>query len=295
MASRKGIIIAVIIAVALVVIVAIYSLSLYVVTGIKPFSEGVGIIEVEGVIYDSGDIIKNIKDFKKREDISAVILRVDSPGGGVAAAQEIYEEIKKLSEEKVVVTSMGGVAASAGYYISLGSNYIFANPGTTTGSIGVILQGLEFHNALDSLGIRGFVIKSGKFKDTGNPFREMTAEEREYLQDYIDNIFQQFVKVVVLERKLPRDKVLEIADGRILSGEQALNLKLIDELGNMEDAIERAAEMAGIEGEPKLVYPAKKRTSLLSVLLEEMKSGLVDGIFNKFIENGLRVEYRLVP
>jgi protease-4 len=265
------------------------------VAGIQPFSKGVGIIKVEGVIYDSGDVIKNIKDFKKREDIAAVVLRVESPGGGVAAAQEIYEELKKLSEEKVVVTSMGGVAASAGYYISLGSNYIFANPGTTTGSIGVILQGLEFHNALDSLGIKGFIIKSGKFKDTGTPFREMTAEEREYLQEYIDNIFQQFVKVVVVERKLPMEKVLEIADGRILSGEQALNLKLIDELGNMEDAIDRAAEMAGIEGEPKVVYPPKKRTSLLSVLLEDMKSGLVEGLYKELIENGLRAEYRLVP
>ncbi|MEJ2068522.1 MAG: signal peptide peptidase SppA, partial [Deltaproteobacteria bacterium] len=280
---------------SVLVIAGIYALSLYMVAGIQPFSRGVGVIKVEGVIYDSSDVIKNIKDFKKREDIAAVVLRVESPGGGVAAAQEIYEELKKLSEEKVVVTSMGGVAASAGYYISLGTSYIFANPGTTTGSIGVILQGLEFHNALDSLGIKGFIIKSGKFKDTGTPFREMTAVEREYLQDYIDNIFQQFVKVVVKERKLPMEKVLEIADGRILSGEQALNLKLIDELGNMEDAIERAAEMAGIEGEPRVVYPPKKRTSLLSVLLEDMKTGLMDGLYNELVENGLRVEYRLVP
>ncbi len=295
MAKRKGIIITAIIAVSLAVIVGIYSLSIYIVMGVKPFSKGVGIIEVEGVIYDSGDVIKNIKDFKKREDIAAVVLRVESPGGGVAAAQEIYEELSKLASEKVVVTSMGGVAASAGYYISLGTNYIFANPGTTTGSIGVILQGLEFHNALDSLGIKGFIIKSGKFKDTGSPFREMTVEERQYLQDYIDNIFQQFVNVVVKERKLPREKVLEIADGRILSGEQALKLKLIDELGNMEDAVKKAAEMAGIEGEPKLVYPPKEKVSLLSILLSDMKTELVDAMYDKLMENRVRVEYRLVP
>ncbi|MBN1572300.1 MAG: signal peptide peptidase SppA [Deltaproteobacteria bacterium] len=295
MVKRKGIIIAVVIAVSLVMIVGIYSLSLYMVMGIKPFSKSVGVIEVKGVIYESGDVIKNIKDFRDREDIAAVVLRVDSPGGGVAAAQEIYEEIKKLASEKVVVTSMGGVAASAGYYISLGSSYIFANPGTTTGSIGVIVQGMEFHDALDSLGIKGFVIKSGKFKDTGSPFREMTAEERQYLQDYIDNIFQQFVNVVVKERKLPKEKVLEIADGRILSGEQALKLKLIDELGNMEDAVKKAAEMAGIEGEPRLVYPPKEKISLLSILLNDMKTGLADVIFDRLMENRIRVEYRLVP
>ena len=294
MAKRKGISIVVIIVISLSVIVTIYSLSLYMVKGIKPFSEGVGIIEVKGVIYDSGDIIKNIKDFKERKDIVAVVMRVDSPGGGVAAAQEIYEEIKKLSEEKIVVTSMGGVAASAGYYISLGTNYIMANPGTTTGSIGVILQGLNFSAALDSLGIKGMVIKSGKFKDTGNPFREMTDEERTYLQDYINNIFQQFVNVGVLERKLSKDKVLEIADGRILSGEQALKLKLIDELGNMEDAIDKAAEMAGIEGEPRIIYPVKERASLLSVLLNEMKTELVDGVVDRLMDNSFRAEYRLV-
>ncbi len=294
MAKKKGITVLIVIGVSLAVIVTIYSLSLYIVKGIKPFSEGVGIIEVEGVIYDSKDIIKTIKDFRERNDIVAVVLRVDSPGGGVAAAQEIYEELKKLSEEKIVVTSMGGVAASAGYYISLGTNYIVANPGTTTGSIGVILQGLNFAGAMDSLGIKGMVIKSGKFKDTGNPFREMTDEERAYLQDYIDNIFMQFVKVVALERKLSQDKVLEIADGRILSGEMALKLKLIDELGNMEDAIDKAAEMAGIEGEPRIIYPVKERDSLLSILLSDMKTEFVDGVLDKLMDNSFRTEYRLV-
>lgn len=291
MAMGKGIRAALIFAVSFMLFIGLIAFIKVLVVGIEPQTEAVGIVEVKGFIADSKDTIRKIKEFKDDDNILAVVLRVDSPGGVVAASQEIFEELKKLSEEKIVVTSMGNIAASGGYLISCGTEYIFANPGTTTGSIGVILEILNLKEAFDSLGIKGVVLKSGEFKDIGNPLREMTPEEEALLMDYIDNIYRQFIRVIVEERGISEEEVLRIADGRIFSGEQALEHGLVDELGNLEDAIDKAAEMAGIEGEPRVVYPETEGYSLLNLLFGELK-GL---IIQEVIDNSFKAEYRLEP
>ncbi len=291
MVKHKGIVIAVVLVCFVIIVAGVWAMLSFVMTGIAPFSKSVAVIEVKGVISDSEETIKKIKEFKENDNVAAVVLRVNSPGGSAAASQEIFEELKKLAEKKILVVSMGDVAASGGYYISVAADFIYANPATTTGSIGVIAETLNVEDALNRLGIKGVVIKSGKFKDTFSPLRPMTEEERAFLQEYIDNIFQQFVKDVAESRKLPESEVIKVADGRIITGEQALKLKLIDGLGNMEDAIDKAAKLAGIEGKPNVIYPEKKRPSLLSILLSEVPGGLADGI----IDRSFKAEYRMIP
>jgi protease IV len=291
MVKHKGILIGVILVCFAIIVAGIWAMTSFVMTGITPFTKSVAIIEVKGVIADSEQIIKKIKEYKENDNVAAVVLRINSPGGSAAASQEIYEELKKLAKEKVLVVSMGDVAASGGYYIAVAAKFIYANPATTTGSIGVIAETLNLEDALNHLGIKGVVIKSGKFKDTFSPLRPMTEEERVFLQEYIDNIFHQFVKDVAEGRKLPESEVIKIADGRILTGEQALNLKLIDGLGNMEDAIAKAAQLAGIEGEPNVIYPEKERPSLLTFLLSEVQ----DGISGRIADRGFSAEYRMIP
>lgn len=291
MAKKKSLIVLLIIGVSIVFLSLMFSMANYLVSGIAPFTKAVAVIKVEGVIVDSEDIMRKINEFREDDEVVAVVLRVDSPGGGVAASQEIYEELKKLSEEKVLVTSMGNIAASGGYYIACASDYIFANPGTTTGSIGVIIQTINIEEALDKLGIEGVVLTSGKYKDIGSPLREMTPEERAFFQKFIDNIFQQFINTVATERKLTEEEVRKIADARILTGEQALELKLVDELGNLEDAIDKAAELSGIKGKPRVIYPKKKEFSLFSLLLGETKTKLIEDISIQTF----RVDYRFAP
>ncbi|MBN2225709.1 MAG: signal peptide peptidase SppA [Deltaproteobacteria bacterium] len=291
MVKHKGIVIAVILTCFVIIVAGVWGIVSFVMTGIAPFTKSVAVIEVKGVIADSEEIIKQIKEYKENSNVAAVVLRVNSPGGSAAASQEIYEELKKLAKEKILVVSMGDVAASGGYYISVAADFIYANPATTTGSIGVIAEMLNIEEALNHLGIKGIVIKSGKFKDTFSPLRPMTEEERVFLQEYIDDIFHQFVKDVADGRKLPESEIIKIADGRIITGQQALKLKLIDGLGNMEDAIDKAAELAGIEGKPNVIYPEKKRPSLLSILLSEVRGGLSERISDR----NFRAEYRMIP
>jgi protease-4 len=257
----------------------------------NPFAKSVAIIEVKGVIMESEDVMRRAKELREDNSIAAVVLRVDSPGGAVAPSQEIYEELKKLAAEKVLVTSMGGVAASGGYYVACAADYIFANPGTTTGSIGVLFETINAEELLDIIGLEWVVLKSGRLKDVGSPVREMTPEERAFLQQFIENIYQQFVDTVAQERGLSEDEIRKISDARILSGEQALELRLVDELGNLEDAIDKAAELAGISGEPRVIYPKKKELTLFSLLFEDM----IRDIIKSFFGERLRVDYRYVP
>ncbi len=240
------------------------------VTTISSGGDKIALVELRGVIYDSRALVKQFKYYAEDRSIKAVVFRVDSPGGGVAASQEIYEQVRKVRKAgKPVVVSMGSVAASGGYYVSCGADSIVANPGTTTGSIGVILEATNVAGLLKKLGVRVDVVKSGKFKDTGSPFRKMTDEEKAYLQRYIDNAYHQFVRVVSKERHIPESKVLKIADGRIFTGEQALKLGLVDKLGTYEDAIQLAAKMAGIKGKPSLVKMQKKRRTLFDLLFSD--------------------------
>ncbi len=250
----------------------------------------VGVVEMKGMIIDSTDINDQLRDFLENDRIKAVVLRVDSPGGVVGPSQEIYEEVKKFAAKKTLVVSMGSVAASGGYYISAPATMIYANPGTLTGSIGVLMKLSNIQGLLGKIGLSSFVLKSGKFKDSGSPVRPMTSEEHRLFQGVIDSMHGQFVRAVAEGRKLPVATVRTLADGRVYSGEQALQVKLVDKIGNFQDAVDAAAKMAGIEGKPKLVYPEEKRQSLLSLLVE----GTSDRIAEKLkIESGLKAVYEM--
>jgi len=240
--------------------------------------EKVAIIEVRGVIIDPQPIVERLVKLRKNEKIKAIVLRIDSPGGAVGPAQEIYAEVKKAQKEKKVLASVGSVAASGGYYIACGADKIMANPGSITGSIGVIVESLNIEELLHKLGLKSVVVKSGKVKDMGSPFRPMTDEEKQLLQGVLDSVHDQFIRAVAEGRNLPLEKVRELADGRIFSGDQARALGLVDELGNFEDAIALAARMAGIKGEPEVIYPEKKRFSLLDLLLQEAVSKILEGL-----------------
>jgi len=251
---------------------------------------GVGLVEVKGMILDSRETIRQLRYFLKKDDIKAVVLRVDSPGGVVAPSQEIYEEVKKFASKKSIIVSMGSLAASGGYYLSAPATMIYANPGTITASIGVIIKLSNIEALMDKIGIKATVIKTGKFKDSGSPARPLTEEDRAMFQGVIDSTHNQFIKAVALGRKLPEDEVRKIADGRILSGEQALGLKLVDKLGTLQDALEEAGKRAGISGEPEVVLPPKKKVNYLDLLSEGVEEKF-DGALNKVMGKGLQVTY----
>ncbi|TAK57480.1 MAG: signal peptide peptidase SppA [Bacteroidetes bacterium] len=253
----------------------------------------VAVVEVKGVILDSEEIVRQLKKFNEDRSIQAIILRVDSPGGGVAASQEIYEEVRKIRESgKIVVVSMGSMAASGGYYVSCGANKIVANKGTLTGSIGVISQFMEFDSLMGKIGITMNTIKSGKMKDAGNPFRRMTAEDKEYFQSLMDDVHRQFIGVVESERKLDHDTLVKYADGRVFTGEQALELGLVDTLGTYEDAVSIAAELAGISGKPSIVKEAKKRISLFDILTGNAEVTEFIGLKERILQQPI-LQYRL--
>jgi protease IV len=237
--------------------------------------EGVGLVEVKGMILDSKETIRQLRYFLKKDSVRAVVLRVDSPGGIVAPSQEIYSEVKKFAARKKIIVSMGSLAASGGYYISAPATMIYANPGTITASIGVILKLSNIESLMDKIGIKSYTLKTGKFKDSGSPLRQFSAEDRAMLQSVIDNTHQQFVRAVAEGRKLPIEDVRKIADGRILSGEQAKEYKLVDRLGTLQDAIEEAGRLAGISGDPELLLPPKKKVDYLDLLVEG-----AEGTFN---------------
>jgi protease-4 len=252
------------------------------------FGDKIAIVEIKGVITQSSGIIEEINQYQEDEGVKAIILRIDSPGGGVGPAQEIHREILKVKSKKKVVTSMGSVAASGGYYIACASDLIIANPGTITGSIGVIMEFTNIEELFKKIGIKGVVLKSGEHKDIGSPFREMTPEEKKIIQEVIDNVHQQFVQAVVKGRKMDQEKVMQIADGRILTGEQAKQIGLVDQIGNLQDAIDIVAKMVGIEGKPNILYP-KRRFSLWELLVREATSAVLDTLNEK----GFELNYRL--
>lgn len=233
--------------------------------------EGIGLVEVKGMILDSKETIRQLRYYLKQDKIKAVVLRVDSPGGIVAPSQEIYEEVKKFAAKKKIIVSMGSLAASGGYYISAPATMIYANPGTITASIGVILKLSNIEALMDKIGIKSYTLKTGKYKDSGSPLREFSPEDRAMLQSVIDNTHEQFIRAVAEGRKLPVETVRKIADGRILSGEQAKGVKLVDRLGTLQDAIEEAGKQAGIQGEPEVIPPPRKKVNYLDVLADGME------------------------
>ncbi len=237
----------------------------------------IGVIEIEGIISSSKRTVRDIKQFTEDPNIQGIIVRVDSPGGGVAASQEIYEELKKCRAQKKVVVSMGALAASGGYYVSLPADLIVANPGTITGSIGVIMQFPIFEELMKKIGINYEVIKSKEHKDIGSPFRKMDEKEKKLLQDVVTDVYEQFVQATCEARNLPRDSVLKFADGRIITGRQAKKLGLVDTLGSFEDAVKIIGDMLGIP-KPNLIYP-QKRLSLIELLTEPVEQILIPKIF----------------
>jgi protease-4 len=253
------------------------------------FGEKIAVVEIKGVITQSSGIIEEIQQYGEDEGVKAIILRIDSPGGGVGPSQEIHREILKVKSKKKVVTSMGSVAASGGYYVACASDLIVANPGTITGSIGVLMEFTNIEELFKKIGIKGVVLKSGEHKDIGSPFREMTPEEKKIIQGVIDNVHQQFIQAVAQGRRLELAKVVEIADGRILTGEQAKQLGLVDQIGNLQDAIDTVAKMVGIEGKPTVLYP-KKRFSLWELLVKQTASTILETLYEK----GFELNYRLL-
>jgi len=238
----------------------------------------VAVLEVTGVIAASKDTVDDLIDFRDDASVKAIVLRVDSPGGGVGPSQEIYEEVRKAAKLKPLVVSMGSVAASGGYYIAAPARRILANPGSITGSIGVIMEFTNFQELLQKIGLRSDVVKSGEHKDIGSPIRPMTETDRKILQAMIDDVHAQFIDAVAEGRKLEVEKVRSLADGRIFTGRQAMEAGLVDELGNLQDAIDVAAGLAGIEGKPKVIYPPEKRPGILDYLIEETASQLRHGL-----------------
>jgi protease-4 len=236
----------------------------------------VAALELEGVITDSKEFVDQLKDYGSRSGVRAVVLRINSPGGGVAASQEIYEAIKKFRSEskKKVVVSMGSVAASGGYYTACAADKIYANPGTITGSIGVIAEWYNYGDLLRWAKLQSIVIKSGTFKDAGSPTRPLTEEEKVYFQNLISDMYGQFVSAVAGSRKMKEEDVRKLADGRVYTGQEAKSNGLVDAIGTYQDAISEAARLGGISGTPKVLSPAKKTFSLLELLLGDSRSAL---------------------
>jgi protease-4 len=240
-----------------------------------PLTSRVALVRIEGPIIDSMDIVDEIKEHVKDRSIKAIILRIDSPGGAVGPSQEIYDEVKKASEEKHVVASMGSIAASGGYYIASAADLIFANPGTLTGSIGVIMEIPNVEGLMTKIGIKTEVIKSGRHKDMASAFRKMEKEDRDILQGVLENVHEQFIRAVAEGRKLTVEEIRPVADGRIFTGEQAKGLRLVDELGTLENAVKKAGELAGISGEPEVVSKEDK-LSFMELLRSKVPREIAD-------------------
>lgn len=238
-----------------------------------PFSQqytskvgNIGIIEINGMIFSSKKIIEDMKTFCEQDSIKAIILRIDSPGGGIGPSQEIYREIVKTKRLKKIITSMGSVAASGGYYIASATNGIVANPGTLTGSIGVIMEYANIMEIVKKIGISPIVIKSGEFKDMGSPLRELKDTERKIFQGLVDELHLQFVNDAAKARNIDVKTMAKLADGRVYTGKKALKLKLIDRLGNLDDAVLWAGEMANVKGELNPVYPKEDKMTFIRKL-----------------------------
>ena len=238
--------------------------------------EKVGVVEIKGIISDSRTTLKQLDDFRDDPSIKAIVLRINSPGGAVGPSQEILREVEKIRSKKKVVASLGTLAASGGYYIACGADLIMANKGTATGSIGVIMEFTNVEGLTKKIGLDFFILKSGRYKDVGSPFRPMTPEEKEYMQHLLDNIYQQFLSDVARNRKIPLEKLRPLAEGRIYTGEEARQLGLVDVFGNLEDAIEKAGRLGGIRGKVEAAYPPKESTLLRYLVGEDTEETLTN-------------------
>jgi protease IV len=266
-----------------------------------PSGDRIALVRLTGVIVDARRVVKQLEHFANDSRVKAIVIRIDSPGGGVAASQEIYEEVKRLRAEKgkTVVVSMGSVAASGGYYVACGADYVFANPGTITGSIGVILEWYNYGDLLELAHLKPQVIKSGLLKDMGSPERPMTVLEREQLQGLVDRLYRQFLAVVVSARigkkDLTEDRIRELADGRVFAGDEAVELGFVDELGDERTAILYAARKVSIEGEPTVVEPpTEKPLTILDLITKTDVTEVTSKGFPSGSPSGASVQFGYV-
>jgi len=243
------------------------------------FREKIGVVEINGVITESKDAMEDIVRFKEDESIKGVIIRINSPGGSVGPSQEIYSEVIKLKAKKKVYASMGSVCASGGYYIAVAGEKIYAMPATITGSIGVIMEHMIVEDLFKKIGLQSNTIKSGIFKDAGTPFRKMKEEEKVYFQGILDSIHEQFIKVVAQERKIPIDTTKKLSDGRIFTGTQAKDLKLVDQIGTFYDTVDDMKKALNMKDKPVLVY-GKKPFSLMKWLISSMSKEVISEYFS---------------
>ncbi len=269
----------------LVIILALSFVLMLTGRGGYPAGDKVAVVEIDGIISDPTDVCRELDGHGENKAVKAVVIRINSPGGAVGPSQEIHGCVMRLKKTKAVVASLGSIAASGGYYAASAANKIVANPGTITGSIGVLVEFVNASELLSKIGLKGYVVKSGKFKDMGSPFRKMDAEETEYLQAVIDDINSQFIKAVAEGRGLKEEDIRAIADGRIFTGEQAKSLGLVDQTGGLSDAIDLSAKLSGIEGKPNVIYP-EKRFGIMRVLFGKSgAAGLTE------LLSGLRIMY----
>jgi len=240
------------------------------------FGDKIGVVDLEGVILDSSVIVPQIKKFGDDDSIKAIILRVNSPGGGVAASEEIYRAVKRIRDDKKkrIVASISTVGASGAYYVSSATNKIYADNGSVVGSIGVIAEWVNYGDLMKWAKLKPEVLKVGALKDTGDPSREMTPEERTYMQSLIDNMYGQFVQAVADGRHAKTDDIKKIADGRVWTGQEALSIHLIDQIGDFQNAVDDTAKTVGIKGEPVLVRPDKDRKTLADLLVGDISQWL---------------------
>jgi protease-4 len=258
-------------------------------TPLISLGDKIGVIPIQGVLKEHDAIIEQLIAFRKDSRIKAIILKINSPGGGVGPSQEIYSETRRTAKTKHVIASFGSIGASGAYYIASAADKIVANPGTLTGSIGVLMEFIRVEELLKKIGVEMEVIKSGEFKDIGSPNREMTESEKRILKDLTEDIRNQFVTAVAQGRSMARERVLELADGRIFSGRAAKELGLVDHLGNFQDAVTIAKQIAEIKGEVTLVYPKRKRKSLI---WDYFFKDLADYIINRIEGSSGPLEYR---
>ncbi len=251
-----------------------------------PGREALALLRIQGPILDVRWYIEEVERLRDNNHIRGVVIRIESPGGAVAPTQELHKELLRLREVKPVVTSMGTVAASGGYYLSCATDWIICSPGTITGSIGVIMEFTNLRELFDKIGIGSKTIKSGKFKDTGNPSREMTPEEERLLKEMIMDTYDQFVEAVLAGRPVEESAVRPYFDGRILTGRQALEIGLVDELGNINDALAKAKEMAGLSGQPRVYQPERDKPGLIGILFGRAASDAVQSFAGKVRDTG---------
>lgn len=254
-------------------------------------ADKVALVKLEGLLINAEPVVEELNDYAEDSSVKAIVLRIDSPGGGVVVSQEIYNAVKNARKEgKKVVVSMGTVAASGGYYVAAAADRIVANPGTLTGSIGVKMEFANIEKLLEKIGVKGMVVKAGEYKDVGSPFREMSAQEKKLLQDVIDDVHGQFIKAVAEGRNMQEAEVRAIADGRIFTGRQALDLKLVDQLGDLADSIKVAGELVGIHGKPRVIEKRKK-IPFFDYLKEESATWIADVITRGISRSSVTLQY----